>query len=65
MEKMQKVGRLLLSMAQEFPRRHLMAAAAVTGCLLAVLLYPQSGTDNRRQFAESISLHVQERALMK
>ena len=59
---MQKVGHSLLSMAQEFPRRHLMFAAAVTGCLLAVLLYPQTDVDNRRQFAESIPLNVQEPA---
>ena len=59
---MQKVGHSLLSMAQEFPRRHLMFAAAVTGCLLAVLLYPQTDVDTRRQFAASIPLTVQEPA---
>lgn len=57
---MQKLGRLLLSMTQEFPRRHLMLAAAVTGCLLALLMYPQSEADKKRQVAESIPIIVQE-----
>ena len=55
---MQKLGRFLLSMAREFPRRHLMLAAAATGCLLALLIYPDSNVDSKRQTSESIPIIV-------
>ena len=55
---MQKLSRFLLSMAREFPRRHLMLAAAATGCLLALLIYPDSIADSKRQTSESIPIIV-------
>lgn len=60
---MQKLWGLLLSVAAEFPRKHLMAAT-IFGCLSALLLYPYSSIDSssggKRQFSEPVTLIVQE-----
>tara|TARA_B110000046_G_scaffold185278_1_gene226361 strand:- start:5000 stop:6337 length:1338 start_codon:yes stop_codon:yes gene_type:complete len=62
MEKVQKLGRFLLLTAQELPRRHLMLAAAVTGCLLALIIYPQNSAGIKRQVSESIPIVMQEQS---
>ena len=60
---MQKLWGLLLSVAAEFPRKHLMAAT-IFGCLSALLLYPFSSNDSssggKRQITEPVTLIVQE-----
>jgi len=67
MEKMQKLWELLLLVASEFPRKHLMAASFI-GCLSASLLYPYSSfiinSDVKRQVSEPIALIVQETVIV-
>lgn len=62
MEKVQKLFRFLLSIAQELPRRHLMLAASISGCLFALLMYPQDSSYTKRQITESIPIVVQEQS---
>jgi len=64
MEKMQKLWGPLLSVAAEFPRKHLIAAIIV-GCLSALLLYPYSISGSNRQISETVPLIVQETAADK
>lgn len=64
---MQKLWELLLLVASEFPRKHLMAASFI-GCLSASLLYPYSSfiinSDVKRQVSEPIALIVQETVIV-
>ena len=64
---MQKLWQLLLLVASEFPRKHLMAASFI-GCLSASLLYPYSSfinnSDVKRQVSEPITLIVQETVIV-
>ena len=64
MEKMQKLWGPLLSVAAEFPRKHLIAAIIV-GCLSALLLYPYSISGSNRQISETVTLIVLETAADK
>ena len=61
---MQKLWGPLLSVAAEFPRKHLIAAIIV-GCLSALLLYPYSISGSNRQISETVTLIVLETAADK
>lgn len=46
----------MLSIAQEFPRRHLLLASALSGCLLALAIYPYGSNEIKRQIYEPLDI---------
>ena len=61
MGKLQKLSVFLLSVFREFPRRHLIVASALAGCLLALTAYPQNDVKIKRQIAEPLEIVIAER----
>ena len=58
MGKLQKVSNFLLLIAREFPRRHLILASALSGCLLALAIYPYDSPQAKRQIYEPIDIQI-------
>ena len=54
--KLKKRSHFLLSIAQEFPRRHLLLASALSGCLLALAIYPYGSHEIKRQIYEPLDI---------
>lgn len=54
--KLKKRSHFLLSIAQEFPRRHLLLASALSGCLLALAIYPYGSNEIKRQIYEPLDI---------
>lgn len=52
----------MLSIAQEFPRRHLLLASALSGCLLALALYPYGSNEIKRQIYEPLDIVIESTA---
>lgn len=46
----------MLSIVKEFPRRHLLLASALSGCLLALAIYPYGDTEIKRQIYEPLDI---------
>lgn len=52
----------MLSIAQEFPRRHLLLASALSGCLLALAIYPYGSNQIKRQIYEPLDIVLESAA---
>ena len=52
----------MLSIAQEFPRRHLLLASALSGCLLALAIYPYGSNEIKRQIYEPLDIVIESTA---
>ena len=52
----------MLSIAQEFPRRHLLLASALSGCLLALAIYPYGSNEIKRQIYEPLDIVLESTA---
>ena len=52
----------MLSIAQEFPRRHLLLASALSGCLLALAIYPYGSNEIKRQIYEPLDIVLESAA---
>ena len=52
----------MLSIAQEFPRRHLLLASALSGCLLALAIYPYGNAETKRQIYEPLDIVLESAA---
>lgn len=48
----------MLSIVKEFPRRHLLLASALSGCLLALAIYPYGDTGIKRQIYEPLDIVI-------
>lgn len=60
--KLKKRSHFLLSIAQEFPRRHLLLASALSGCLLALAIYPYGSNQIKRQIYEPLDIVLESAA---
>ena len=60
--KLKKRSHFLLSIAQEFPRRHLLLASALSGCLLALAIYPYGSNEIKRQIYEPLDIVLESAA---
>ena len=60
--KLKKRSHFLLSIAQEFPRRHLILASALSGCLLALAIYPYGNAETKRQIYEPLDIVLESAA---
>jgi len=60
--KLKKRSHFLLSIAQEFPRRHLLLASALSGCLLALAIYPYGNAETKRQIYEPLDIVLESAA---
>lgn len=60
--KLKKRSHFLLSIAQEFPRRHLLLASALSGCLLALAIYPYGSNEIKRQIYEPLDIVLESTA---
>ena len=60
--KLKKRSHFLLSIAQEFPRRHLLLALALSGCLLALAIYPYGSNEIKRQIYEPLDIVLESAA---
>ena len=58
MSNLQKLSNFLLLIIRDFPRSHLVLASAITGCLLALIIYPQDSTSSKRQILEPLAIVI-------
>lgn len=58
MSNLQKLSNFLLLIIRDFPRSHLVLASAITGCLLALIIYPQDSTASKRQILEPLAIVI-------
>ncbi len=58
MSNLQKLSNFLLLIIRDFPRSHLVLASTITGCLLALIIYPQDSTAFKRQILEPLAIVI-------